>query len=151
MYIVRSFVRSVLRHDVRRYLVQTVHMCVLQEKTLGRRVGGKGAVRWKVLNKRLNALNGTERERSSYLSLVSPLLLIYVTGAASQREAKPERTIILSIYLSSSAFKRRGNNDAARETFGNLLRGARKRETARRVGGREGVKRGRRRDKQRKE
>lgn len=45
------------------------------------------------------------------------------------REAKlkPERTIILSIYLSSSAFKRRGNNDAARETFGNLLRRERKR------------------------
>lgn len=69
-----------------------------------------------------------------------PASLIYVT-ALPAREAKPERTIILSIYLSSSAFKRRGNNDAARETFGNLLRRARERERVRELEQDRGVNR----------
>lgn len=68
---------------------------------------------------RLNALNEW-RQRASYLSPFPRFS--HLRHRAAGREAKPERTIILSIYLSSSAFKRRGNNDAARETFGNLLR-----------------------------
>lgn len=75
----------------------------------------------KVLNKRVNArkrIEGSVRSDDLSSRRVSSLL-VYVTVGC---EAKPERTIILSIYLSCAAFKRKENNDAARETFGNLLR-----------------------------